>query len=70
MADTAVDRVREMTHPRTRIAVRVVVAIWLLVLAGICWSRGYYWGVPLFVAAAALHLWLAYRQWASAQGPH
>ena len=33
-------------------------AIWLLVLAGIFWSRGYQWGAAL-LAPAALHLWLA-----------
>jgi hypothetical protein len=48
----------------------VVVAIWLLVLAGICWSRGYYWAVVLLLAGAALHLWLAYRVWARVQGQH
>jgi hypothetical protein len=42
---------------------RAAVAIWLLVLAGIFWSRGYHWGAAL-LAPAALHLWLARRLFA------
>jgi hypothetical protein len=54
-------------NPRTVAKVRIAVAIWLLVLAGIFWSRGYDWGVAL-LAPAALHLWLAGRLLARAQG--
>jgi hypothetical protein len=56
-------------HPQTVARVRVAVAIWLLVLAGIFWSRGYHWGAAL-LAPAALHLWLARRLFASAQRQH
>jgi hypothetical protein len=54
-------------NPRAVAKVRIAVAIWLLVLAGIFWSRGYDWGVAL-LAPAALHLWLAGRLLARAQG--
>jgi hypothetical protein len=54
-------------NPRTVAKVRFAVAIWLLVLAGIFWSRGYDWGVAL-LAPAALHLWLAGRLLARVQG--
>jgi hypothetical protein len=47
-------------HPRGVAQVRVASAIWLLVLAGIFCSRGYYWGAAL-TAPAVLHLWLAWR---------
>jgi hypothetical protein len=47
-------------HPRTVAAVRIAVAILLMVLAGIFCSKGYYWGAAL-LAPAALHLWLVYR---------
>jgi uncharacterized membrane protein len=53
-------------HPQTVAWVRVAVSIWLLVLAGIFWSRGYHWGAAL-LAPAALHLWLARRLSARAQ---
>ena len=53
-------------NPRTVAKVRIAVAIWLLVLAGIFWSRGYHWGAAL-LAPAALHLWLARRLFARAQ---
>ena len=53
-------------HPQTVAWVRVAVAIWLLVLAGIFWSRGYPWGAAL-LAPAALHLWLARRLFARTQ---
>jgi hypothetical protein len=56
-------------NPQTVAWVRVAVAIWLLVLAGIFWSRGYYWGAAL-LAPAALHLWLARRLFARAQRQH
>ncbi len=49
--------------------VRAAVAIWLLVLAGIFWSRGYHWGAAL-LAPAALHLWLARRLLARAPHQH
>jgi hypothetical protein len=49
--------------------VRVAVAIWLLVLAGIFWSRGYHWGAAL-LAPAALHLWFARRLFARAWRQH
>ena len=52
--------------PQTVAWVRVAVAIWLLVLTGIFWSRGYHWGAAL-LAPAALHLWLARRLFARAQ---
>jgi hypothetical protein len=45
------------------------VAIWLLVLTGIFWSRGYHWGAAL-LAPAALHLWLARPLFARAQRQH
>ena len=44
-------------------------AIWLLMLAGIFWSRGYDWGAAL-LAPAALHLWLARRLFARAWHQH
>ena len=44
--------------PQTVAWVRVAVAVWLLVLTGIFWTRGYHWGAAL-LAPAALHLWLA-----------
>ncbi len=53
-------------HPRGVAQVRVAVAIWLVVLAGIFCSLGYYWGA-LLLAPAALHLWLAYGLRARAQ---
>jgi hypothetical protein len=49
--------------------VRIAVAIWLLVLAGIFWSRGSDWGLAL-LAPAALHLWLAGRLLVRVQGQH
>jgi hypothetical protein len=55
--------------PQTVARVRVAVAIWLLVLAGIFWSRGYHWGAAL-LTPAALHLWLARRLFARAQRQH
>ena len=54
-------------NPRTVAKVRIAVAIWLLVLAGIFWSRGSDWGLAL-LAPAALHLWLAGRLLARVQG--
>jgi hypothetical protein len=56
-------------HPQKVARVRAAVAIWLLVLAGIFWSRGYHWGAAL-LAPAALHLWLARRLFARAQRQH
>ena len=56
-------------NPRTVAKVRIAVAIWLLVLAGIFWSRGSDWGLAL-LAPAALHLWLAGRGLARVQGQH
>ena len=56
-------------HPQTVAWVRAAVAIWLLVLAGIFWSRGYHWGAAL-LAPAALHLWLARRLFARAGRQH
>ena len=56
-------------NPRTVAKVRIAVAIWLLVLAGIFWSRGYHWGAAL-LTPAALHLWLARRLFARAQRQH
>jgi hypothetical protein len=56
-------------HPQTVARVRVAVAIWLLVLAGIFWSRGYHWGAAL-LAPAALHLWLARQLFARAHRQH
>ena len=44
-------------------------AIWLLVLAGIFWSRGYDWGAAL-LAPAALHVWLARLLFARAWRQH
>jgi hypothetical protein len=55
--------------PQTVAWVRVAVAIWLLVLTGIFWSRGYHWGAAL-LAPAALHLWLARPLFARAQRQH
>jgi|HubBroStandDraft_6_1064221.scaffolds.fasta_scaffold953843_2 hypothetical protein len=55
--------------PQTVAWVRVAVAIWLLVLTGIFWSRGYHWGAAL-LAPAALHLWLARPLLARAQRQH
>ena len=55
--------------PQTVAWVRVAVAIWLLVLAGIFWSRGYHWGTAL-LAPAALNLWLARRLFARAWRQH
>jgi hypothetical protein len=54
-------------NPQTVAKVRIAVAIWLLVLAGIFWSRGSDWGLAL-LAPAALHLWLAARLLARVQG--
>ena len=56
-------------NPRTVAGVRIAVAIWLMVLAGIFWSRGYDWGLAL-LAPAALHLWLAGRRLHRVQGQH
>ena len=56
-------------RPQTVAWVRAAVAIWLLVLAGIFWFRGYHWGAAL-LAPAALHLWLARRLFAGAQRQH
>ncbi len=56
-------------NPRTVAEVRIAVAIWLLVLAGIFWSRGSDWGLAL-LAPAALQLWLAGRGLARVQGQH
>jgi hypothetical protein len=57
-------------HDPQKVAwVRVAVAVWLLVLAGIFWSRGYQWGAAL-LAPAALHLWLARRLFARAHRQH
>lgn len=58
-----------MRHPQTVAWVRVAVAIWLVVLAGIFWFRGYHWGAAL-LPLAALHLWLAGRLFARAQRQH
>jgi hypothetical protein len=55
--------------PQTVAWVRAAVAIWLLALAGIFWSRGYHWGAAL-LAPAALHLWLARRLPARAWHQH
>jgi hypothetical protein len=55
--------------PQTVAWVRAGVAIWLLVLAGIFWSRGYHWGAAL-LAPAALHLWLARQLFARAWRQH
>jgi hypothetical protein len=55
--------------PQTVAWVRVAVAIWLLVLAGIFWSRGYHWGAAL-LAPAALHLWLGRRLFTRAWRQH
>ena len=60
---------RSRRDPRTVAWVRVAVAIWLLVLAGIFWSRGYHWGAAL-LAPAALHMWLARRLFARAWRQH
>jgi hypothetical protein len=71
--DTTINTVPELHarrhDPRTVARVRVAVAIWLVVLAGIFCSLGYYWGAAL-LAPAALHVWLAYRPRASAPGKH
>jgi hypothetical protein len=58
-------------NPRTVAWVRIAVAIWLLVLAGIFWSRGgaYHWGAAL-LAPAALHLWLARQRFVRARRQH
>ncbi len=56
-------------NPRTVAKVRIAVAIWLLMLAGIVWSRGSDWGLAL-LAPAAMHLWLAGRLLARVQGQH
>jgi hypothetical protein len=55
--------------PQAVARARAAVAIWLLVLAGIFWSRGYHWGAAL-LAPAALHLWLARRLFATARRQH
>jgi hypothetical protein len=55
--------------PHTVAWARAAVAIWLLMLTGIFWSRGYHWGAAL-LAPAALHLWLARRLPASAWRHH
>jgi hypothetical protein len=49
--------------------IRVAVAIWLVVLAGIFCSRGYDWGLAL-LAPAALHVWLACRLRGTVHGQH
>ena len=56
-------------QPQTVAWIRIAVAIWLLVLAGIFWSRGYDWGAAL-LAPAALHVWLARRLFARPQRQH
>jgi uncharacterized membrane protein YczE len=60
-----------LRHPRTVAWVRIVVALWLLTLAGIFCSRGGagYWGAAL-VAPAAVNLWLACRLRARVHGQH
>jgi hypothetical protein len=55
--------------PQTVARVRAAVAIWLLVLAGIFWARGYHWGAAL-LAPAALHLWLARQLFTRAWRQH
>jgi hypothetical protein len=48
-------------HPLVVIRVRLAVAIWLCIVAGVLWSRGYWWlgaGVALFIV---VHLILAGR---------
>ncbi len=47
-------------HPRTFASLESVVGIWLVVLAAILCSGGYWWGVALFVVAA-LPFWVAYH---------
>ena len=56
-------------RPQTVARVRLAVAIWLLVLAGIFWARGYPWGAAL-LAPAALHLWLARGLFTGARRQH
>ena len=55
--------------PQTVARIRAAVAIWLLVLAGIFWTRGYPWGAAL-LAPAALHLWLARQLFTRASRHH
>lgn len=51
---------REYRNPRFVVRVRMGVGVWLLALAAIALSDGYWWGA-LLVAPAALHFYLAYR---------
>jgi hypothetical protein len=53
-------------HPRFFAAAETVVGIWLIVLAAILCSGGYWWGLSLFVLAA-LVLWIAYTLQTSAR---
>ncbi len=48
-------------HPLVVIRVRLAVAVWLCIVAGVLWSRGYWWlgaGVAFFIV---VHLVLAGR---------
>jgi hypothetical protein len=50
----------QLRHPAAWIAMRVVIAVWLVTLGSILISRGYPWGALIYLAAA-LHLALGYR---------
>jgi len=56
-------------NPQGVARLRIAVAIWLALLAGIFCSRGHYWGTAL-LAPAALHIWLAWRLRARVPGQH
>jgi len=47
-------------HRGTVAAIRITVAMWLIILGTVLCSNGYWWGSLIF-AVAALHLALAYR---------
>jgi len=47
-------------HPRVIIAIRLVVAAWLLALGSVLCAYGY-WGGALIYLAAVAHIVLAYR---------
>jgi hypothetical protein len=51
------------THPLLVARVRIAVGVWLLILTGMLFVRGYSgWWAVLLLPAAALHFYLAYRR--------
>jgi len=50
----------EWRHVKGIAAIRVLVALWLIILGAILCGYGYWWGASLFVAAGLVG-WLAYQ---------